>query len=50
MHYYNNGWHLLRIWEHEVNGSVVNTVDKVVQFIEGAKMYEKMKTIQMAKE
>ncbi|MYL32074.1 DNA mismatch endonuclease Vsr [Pontibacillus yanchengensis] len=43
-YYLKKGWHILRIWEHEVNSSVEITVDKIVQFIEEAKIFERYKS------
>jgi DNA mismatch endonuclease, patch repair protein len=35
--YKENGWQLLRIWEHEVKQDLDATIDKIAKFIEEAK-------------
>jgi len=42
-YYLNNGWHLMRVWEHDIRKSLILTVDSIVEFIEEAKKREEMK-------
>lgn len=36
-YYYEKGWHLLRIWEHQVKGDFERTILGILQFFEDAK-------------
>lgn len=36
--YYNQkGWHLLRVWEHEIKKDLTGTINRLVGFIDGVK-------------
>ncbi|MEK3820315.1 very short patch repair endonuclease [Cytobacillus sp. FSL W8-0315] len=39
-YYMQKGWHILRIWEHEIRKDFDNTLEKIIIFIEDAKMVE----------
>lgn len=40
-HYYlQRGWHILRIWEHEIRNDFDNTIEKISTFIKYAKAIE----------
>ncbi|TFD99521.1 very short patch repair endonuclease [Jeotgalibacillus sp. R-1-5s-1] len=40
-HYYReNGWHLKRIWEHEVKESLDDTIQTIISFVDKAKKAE----------
>ncbi|USK48023.1 very short patch repair endonuclease [Bacillus sp. CMF12] len=39
-YYMQKGWHILRIWEHEIRKDLDNTLEKIIIFIEDAKMVE----------
>lgn len=36
-YYKNRGWHVLRIWEHEIKKDFENTMQKILNFIEKSK-------------
>ena len=36
-YYKNKGWHVLRIWEHEIKKDFNNTMQKILNFIEKSK-------------
>lgn len=36
-YYQDNGWNLLRIWEHQIKDDFNKTIDHIVQFIENIK-------------
>lgn len=36
--YIDSGWHVLRVWEHEIKQDLNATIDKIAAFIEEAKM------------
>lgn len=36
-YYTNKGWHVLRIWEHEIKKDFDNTMQKILKFIEKSK-------------
>lgn len=36
-YYKNKGWHVLRIWEHEIKKDFDNTMQKILNFIEKSK-------------
>ncbi|KGP91260.1 DNA mismatch repair protein Vsr [Pontibacillus chungwhensis BH030062] len=42
-YYFNKGWHVLRIWEHDIKSNLLSTVDSIVDFIEDAKEREQIK-------
>lgn len=36
-YYQNKGWHLMRVWEHQIRGDFDRTIDDIAAFIDGAK-------------
>ncbi|MGG3622225.1 very short patch repair endonuclease [Bacillus gobiensis] len=36
-HYLDSGWHILRIWEHEIKQDFNGTIEKIIKFIQTAK-------------
>lgn len=39
-YYLQRGWHIMRIWEHEIRKDFENTIEKIATFIEDAKSVE----------
>lgn len=36
-YYKDKGWHILRVWEHDVKKDFDNTIERIAEFIESAK-------------
>jgi DNA mismatch endonuclease, patch repair protein len=39
-HYYEKGWNLMRIWEHQVKEEFDSVIDSIIDFVEKAKKYK----------
>jgi DNA mismatch endonuclease, patch repair protein len=40
LYYQKKGWHIKRIWEHEIKANLEKVVDDIIEFIENAKRRE----------